>query len=112
MGVSATTDGSGQAMFSLPAISYKIRTDHLRVVADHLGNVVKQITYDTFGNIITDTNPLFEIPLGFAGGLYDPRHRPHPLRLPRLRSGNRPLDRQGSYPLRQRGCGFVQVCGE
>ena len=44
----------------------------LRVVADHLGNVVKQITYDTFGNIITDTNPLFEIPLAFAGGLYDP----------------------------------------
>ena len=44
----------------------------LRVVADHLGNVVKQITYDTFGNIITDTNPLFEIPFAFAGGLYDP----------------------------------------
>ena len=44
----------------------------LRVVADHLGNVVKQIEYDTFGNILTDTNPLFEIPLAFAGGLYDP----------------------------------------
>ena len=29
MGVSATTDGSGQAMFSLPAISYKLRGDHL-----------------------------------------------------------------------------------
>jgi RHS repeat-associated protein len=27
--------------------------------------------YDSFGNIINDTNPLFEIPFGFAGGLHD-----------------------------------------
>ena len=44
----------------------------LRVVADATGNVVKEITYDTFGNVITDTNPLFEIPFAFAGGLHDP----------------------------------------
>ncbi len=43
----------------------------LRVVADALGNVVKRIDYDSFGNIINDTNPGFTIPFGFAGGLHD-----------------------------------------
>jgi RHS repeat-associated protein len=43
----------------------------LRVVADASGNVVKRIDYDSFGNIIDDTNPAFEVPFGFAGGLRD-----------------------------------------
>jgi len=43
----------------------------LRAVADATGNVVKEITYDSFGYILNDTNPDFEIPLGFAGGLHD-----------------------------------------
>ena len=43
----------------------------LRVVADASGNVVKLIEYDSFGNIINDSNPAFEIPFGFAGGLQD-----------------------------------------
>ena len=43
----------------------------LRVVADTSGNVVKKIDYDAFGNILNDTNPAFEVPFGFAGGLYD-----------------------------------------
>ncbi|MCF8025900.1 MAG: tandem-95 repeat protein [Desulfobacteraceae bacterium] len=43
----------------------------LRAVADDSGNVVKEITYDSFGYILNDTNPDFEIPLGFAGGLHD-----------------------------------------
>lgn len=42
-----------------------------RVVADASGNVVKQINYDSFGNVLNDTAPDFEIPFGFAGGLYD-----------------------------------------
>jgi RHS repeat-associated protein len=33
--------------------------------------VVKRIDYDSFGNIIADTNPGFSMPFGFAGGLYD-----------------------------------------
>lgn len=41
------------------------------MVADASGNVVKRIDYDSFGNIINDTNPVFEIPFGFAGGLHD-----------------------------------------
>ena len=43
----------------------------LRVVADASGNVVKRIDYDSFGNIINDTNSTFEVPFGFAGGLHD-----------------------------------------
>lgn len=43
----------------------------LRMVSDTVGNVVKQIRYDTFGNVIDDTNPSFAMPFGFAGGLYD-----------------------------------------
>ena len=43
----------------------------LRVVADSYGNVVKIINYDSFGNITDDTDPAFEIPFGFAGGLHD-----------------------------------------
>ena len=43
----------------------------LRVVADASGNVVKTIEYDSFGNIINDTDLTFEVPFGFAGGLHD-----------------------------------------
>jgi len=43
----------------------------LRVVADSSGNVIKRVDYDSFGNIISDTNPLFTVPFGFAGGLHD-----------------------------------------
>jgi RHS repeat-associated protein len=43
----------------------------LRVVADASGNVVKRIDYDSFGSIIDDTDPTFEVPFGFAGGLHD-----------------------------------------
>ena len=43
----------------------------LRAVADGSGNVVKEILYDSFGNIISDSDPTFEVPFGFAGGLHD-----------------------------------------
>jgi RHS repeat-associated protein len=43
----------------------------LRIVADASGNVVKRIDFDSFGNIIEDTDPDFEVPFGFAGGLGD-----------------------------------------
>jgi RHS repeat-associated protein len=33
--------------------------------------VVKQIAYDSFGNVLSDTNPSFTVPFGFAGGLHD-----------------------------------------
>ena len=43
----------------------------LRVVTDADHNIIKEITYDTYGNILQDTNPDFKIPFGFAGGLHD-----------------------------------------
>ena len=38
---------------------------------DVTGNVIKRGDYDSFGNILLDTNPVFAVPLGFAGGLHD-----------------------------------------
>ena len=43
----------------------------LRLVVDSSGNVIKMIDYDSFGNIINDTNPGFAVPFSFAGGLHD-----------------------------------------
>ena len=34
------------------------------------GAIVESITYDEFGNVLSDTNPGFQ-PFGFGGGLYD-----------------------------------------
>jgi RHS repeat-associated protein len=53
-----------------------------RFIADQLGSarlvvnsvtgaIVQRIDYDTFGNVVVDTNRGFQ-PFGFAGGLYDP----------------------------------------
>lgn len=44
----------------------------LKAIIDDGGNIVKRIRYDAFGNVIEDTNPSFQIPFGFAGGLRDP----------------------------------------
>jgi len=43
----------------------------LKLIADSAGNVVKRVEYDTFGNIISDSSPSFNVPFGFAGGLHD-----------------------------------------
>lgn len=43
----------------------------LRAVSDTSHNVIKKITYDTYGNVLSDSNPSFKVPFGFAGGLYD-----------------------------------------
>jgi RHS repeat-associated protein len=40
-------------------------------VTDAAGIIVQQIDYDTFGNILSDSNPTFTVPFGFAGGLHD-----------------------------------------
>ena len=42
-----------------------------RAITDENGNILKTLTYDSFGTIIADINPSFKIPFGFAGGLYD-----------------------------------------
>jgi len=67
-------DGRMPVSMSKDGTTYYLTYDQLgslRVVADASGNVVKRIDYDSFGNIINDTNPSFEVPFGFAGGLHD-----------------------------------------
>ncbi len=43
----------------------------LRTVSDADGSVVKEISYDSFGTILSDSNPALAVPFGFAGGLHD-----------------------------------------
>ncbi|MGH2949168.1 MAG: RHS repeat-associated core domain-containing protein, partial [Solirubrobacteraceae bacterium] len=43
-----------------------------RVVTNATGTVVKTLTYDSFGVLTEDSDPSFELPIGFAGGLADP----------------------------------------
>ena len=43
----------------------------LRLVTNSTGNTVKRIDYDTFGNVINDSDESFTVPFGFAGGLHD-----------------------------------------
>ncbi len=53
---------------------YRIIHNHLgsvRLVVDaNSGQIIQQIDYDEYGNVIFDSNPGFQ-PFGFAGGLYD-----------------------------------------
>ena len=88
----AELDGAGQlvARFvygdqpNVPAymikngVTYRIVSGHLgspRLVIDTFtGEIVQQMEYDAFGNIVIDTNPGFQS-FGFAGGLYDPDTR-------------------------------------
>jgi RHS repeat-associated protein len=69
---------------SLPAYMIKSGTS-FRIVTDQVGSVrlmidsatgavAQRIDYDSFGNVVLDTNPGFQ-PFGFAGGLYDPDTR-------------------------------------
>jgi RHS repeat-associated protein len=55
-------------------VTYRIFSDPLGspllVVNTSTGAIAEQITYDEFGNVLSDTNPGFQ-PFGFAGGLYD-----------------------------------------
>jgi RHS repeat-associated protein len=56
-------------------IAYRIISDHLGsprlVVNVETGEVSQRMDYDTWGNVLQDTNPGFQ-PFGFAGGIYDP----------------------------------------
>jgi len=43
----------------------------LRAITDTNHNTIKEVLYDTFGKLLSDSNEAFNIPFGFAGGLYD-----------------------------------------
>ena len=62
----AMTDGNGTKYY----LHYD-QVGTLRAVSDINHNIIKDITYDTFGNILSDSNEAFKVPFGFAGGLYD-----------------------------------------
>jgi len=67
-------DGRMPVAMTKNGFTYYLTCDQvgsLRVIANTSGTAVKQIDYDSFGNIINDTNPTFTIPFGFAGGLHD-----------------------------------------
>jgi len=68
------TRGNVPAYMVRSGVTYKIVADHLgsvRLVVNASTGVVSQrIEYDTWGNVVSDTNPGFQ-PFGFAGGLYD-----------------------------------------
>ncbi len=43
----------------------------LKLISDNSGKSIKQIDYDSYGNVLSDSAVGFSIPFGFAGGLYD-----------------------------------------
>jgi RHS repeat-associated protein len=53
---------------------YYVATDQLgtpKAVTDATGAVVKAVEYDAWGVRLSDTNPTFDLPVGFAGGVAD-----------------------------------------
>ena len=67
-------DSRMPASMTYAGITYYLaydQVDSLKVVTDTTGNVVKRIDYDSFGNVLSDSNPIFTVPFGFAGGLQD-----------------------------------------
>jgi len=57
--------------------TFHIVSDHLgspRLVVESDGAIIKQIDYDSFGNVIGDTNTGLYLCFGFAGGMADPDH--------------------------------------
>jgi len=68
------TLGHVPTSFTQAGQRYYILTDQVgspKLITDESGNVVKQLDYDAFGNVISDSNTDFTIPFGFAGGLQD-----------------------------------------
>jgi len=53
---------------------YYVSTDQVgspKVVSDAVGVVVKKLEYNSFGNLASDSNTAFYLPIGFAGGIED-----------------------------------------
>lgn len=42
-----------------------------QLVLDGSGGVVKRLRYSSYGELLADSNPAFELPIGYAGGLED-----------------------------------------
>lgn len=67
-------DGRLPVAMTMGGVRYFLTYDQvgsLRAVTDGVGNVVKLIEYDSFGHVIAGSDPTFNVPFGFAGGLHD-----------------------------------------
>jgi RHS repeat-associated protein len=67
-------EGSRLLAIQRAGIWYYAASDFLgtpRVIADSSGSVVKSLAFDGFGRQVSDSNPGFILPVGFAGGLAD-----------------------------------------
>lgn len=57
------------------ATRYYVSTDQVgspRVVSNASGAAVKTVSYSAFGEVLSDSAPGFELPIGYAGGTSDP----------------------------------------
>jgi RHS repeat-associated protein len=69
-------DSAGRVVgISRTGALYYIASDQVgspRLVIDSTGTVVKRLDFTSFGRMIVDTNPGFDLAIGFAGGIADP----------------------------------------
>jgi RHS repeat-associated protein len=68
--------GAANQLFALERSGsrYYVATDQVgspRVVSDATGAVVKALRYDSFGKVLSDSDPSFVLALGYAGGIAD-----------------------------------------
>jgi len=66
--------GNTPASYTEGSNRYYILTDQLgspRMVTDEDGTLLREIEYDSFGNIVADSAPEIKLAFGFVGGLYD-----------------------------------------
>jgi RHS repeat-associated protein len=67
--------GHVPALMIKGGVHYRIVTDQVGsvrlVINASTGAIVQRIDYDTFGNVLNDSNPGFQ-PFGYAGGIHDP----------------------------------------
>jgi RHS repeat-associated protein len=55
-------------------VRYFVATDQAgtpRMVSTSTGTIVKVVEYNSFGRLVNDSNPTFDLPIGYAGGLAD-----------------------------------------
>jgi RHS repeat-associated protein len=60
--------------FQRGGVWYYVATDQVgtpRVISDATGNIIKTLDFDSYGFLIADSNPGFDLPIGFAGGISD-----------------------------------------
>ena len=68
------TDSRTPTSMTMNSETYYLHYDQvgtLKAISNNQHQIVKEITYDTFGNILQDTNKNIKVPFGFAGGLHD-----------------------------------------